>query len=94
MDDNLQYQPSSLDASPVLRAPDTGVEGLSDPVVCVPTVLSEDYLSNEAVRKAINVDGVNRTEWTECYNLRSNELVAHKTHTMCVSRSVAVYTNR
>jgi len=103
-DDNLQYQPSSLDASPVLRAPDTGIEALSDPVVCVPTVLSEDYLSNEAVRKAIHVDGVNRTEWTECYNLRSkfatkqwrltsescSPVDVHKTHSMlyCVGAGV------
>ena len=73
--DNIRYEPSSLRRSPILRAPNALISNLSDPVVCVPTVLSEDYLSNEAVRKAIHVDGVNRTEWTECYNLRYNRSI-------------------
>jgi len=73
--DNIAYRQASIDSSPILRAPDTPFDNLSDPVVCVPTVLSEDYLSNEAVRKAIHVDTVNRTQWTECYSLRYNRSI-------------------
>ena len=72
--DNLDYHPAPPTASPILRAPDTAVDSLADPVVCVPTVLSEDYLSNEAVRKAIHVVG-NRTQWTECYNIAYNRSI-------------------
>ena len=73
--DNIALEQKPLGSSPVLRAPDTPFDELRDQVVCVPTVLSEDYLSNEAVRKAIHVDHVNRTEWTECYNLRYNRSI-------------------
>jgi len=70
--DNLHYEPSTVARSPMLRAP---VDIVGDPVVCVPTVLSDDYLSNEVVRKAIHVDGVNRTEWTSCSSLGYNRSI-------------------
>ena len=54
-----------------LRAP-SPVSKLEDPVVCVPTVLSNDYMSSDVVKKAIHVDGVKLTNWGECYDIRYN----------------------
>ena len=81
--DNLStsYERSPLDQSPVLRAPNDLFDAIEDPVVCVPTVLSEDYLSSEAVRKAIHVDMVNRTEWTECYTIGNCARSSRTAHT-------------
>jgi hypothetical protein len=49
--DNV-YRLSALSQSRSrLRAPNRLIAGLADPVVCVPTVLSNDYLSNPVVQK-------------------------------------------
>ena len=73
---NASYERSTLAASPILRAPNDLIHPISDPVVCVPTALSEDYLNSPAVRKAIHVDAVNRTSWTECYSIGYNRSIA------------------
>jgi len=47
---------------------------LKDPVICVPTALSTQYMDNTAVRAALHLSNSSLSSWGECYGIsyRSN----------------------
>ena len=68
------YRLSTLEASGTHQRAPSPATMVGDPVVCVPTVLSEDYLSSSVVQKAIHVERAKLSQWGECYDIdyRSN----------------------
>jgi len=66
--DNLQ----AVTESTALRAPNSQISKLKDPLVCVPTALSTAYMNDATVRAALHVSNSKLSSWGECYNIRYN----------------------